>query len=140
MMDRVDTSSQNAEASKLKYYSIGEAAAYYRLPESTLRYYEKKGLLPLIERDDAGRRMFSERQMALLQVVICLKNTHMPIRDIRRYVEWFLEGESTIERRLEMLQRHKQRVLDEIAMLNEYLPGIDAKIDRYLTQIGGERP
>jgi DNA-binding transcriptional MerR regulator len=139
-MDRVDTSCPNTEASILKYYSIGEAAAFYHLPESTLRYYEKKGLLPLIERDDAGRRMFSERQMALLQVVICLKNTHMPIRDIRRYVDWFLEGESTIERRLDMLQRHKQRVLDEIAMLNEYLPGIDAKIDRYLAQIGGERP
>jgi DNA-binding transcriptional MerR regulator len=125
---------------QMKYYSIGEASATYNLPESTLRYYEKKGLLPLIERDHAGRRLFSEHQMALLQAVICLKNTHMPINDIKQYMAWIIEGESTIERRLDMMKKHKQRVLDEIAMLTEYLPGIDAKIDRYIKQIEEERP
>ncbi|MFF2909203.1 MerR family DNA-binding transcriptional regulator [Paenibacillus sp. NPDC057934] len=44
----------------MKYYSIGEVAAKFNIPESTLRYYEKKGLLPQIGRDDAGRRLFSE--------------------------------------------------------------------------------
>ncbi|MBD2872380.1 MerR family transcriptional regulator [Paenibacillus sp. IB182493] len=52
------------------------------------RYYEKKGLLPLIERDEAGRRLFSEDQMALLETVICLKNTHMPISGIKQYMDW----------------------------------------------------
>lgn len=124
----------------MKYYSIGEASAKYNIPESTLRYYEKKGMLPLIERDDAGRRLFSERQMALLQAIICLKNTHMPISSIRQYMEWIVEGEATIESRLDMMKKHKQRVLDEIALLTEYLPGIDAKIDRYIKQIEEERP
>jgi DNA-binding transcriptional MerR regulator len=124
----------------MKYYSIGEASAKYNIPESTLRYYEKKGLLPLIDRDDAGRRLFSERQMALLQAVICLKNTHMPISSIRQYMEWVVEGEATIERRLEMMKKHKQRVLDEITLLTDYLPGIDAKIDRYIKHIEEERP
>ncbi|WP_245624999.1 MerR family DNA-binding transcriptional regulator [Paenibacillus stellifer] len=49
----------------MKYCSISEASAKFSIPESTLRYYEKKGLLPLIERDEAGRRLFSEHQMAL---------------------------------------------------------------------------
>lgn len=124
----------------MRYYSIGEASAKYNIPESTLRYYEKKGLLPLIERDAAGRRIFSEHQMALLQAVICLKNTHMPINSIRKYMEWIVEGEGTIERRLDMMKEHKQRVLDEIALLTEYLPGIDAKIDRYIKHIEEERP
>ncbi|WP_261304397.1 MerR family transcriptional regulator [Paenibacillus andongensis] len=97
-------------------------------------------MLPLIERDDAGRRLFSERQMALLQAIICLKNTHMPISSIRQYMEWIVEGEATIESRLDMMKKHKQRVLDEIALLTEYLPGIDAKIDRYIKQIEEERP
>ncbi|WNQ10785.1 MerR family transcriptional regulator [Paenibacillus aurantius] len=124
----------------MKYYSIGEASAKYNIPESTLRYYEKKGMLPLIERDDAGRRLFSERQMALVEAIICLKNTHMPISSIRQYMEWIVEGEATIESRLDMMKKHKQRVLDEIALLTEYLPGIDAKIDRYIKQIEEERP
>ncbi|BBI36648.1 MerR family transcriptional regulator [Cohnella abietis] len=118
----------------MNYYSIGQASAKFNIPESTLRYYDKKGLLPLIERDEAGRRLFSEHQMALLQSLIYLKNTHMPIKSIRQYMEWFVEGDSTLEFRLDMIRKHKQRVLDEISLLTKYVPGIDKKIDRYLKQ------
>lgn len=64
----------------------------------------------------------------------------MPISDIKQYMAWIIEGTATIERWLDMMQKHKLRVLDEIAMLTEYLPGIDAKIDRYIKQIEEERP
>ncbi|OKP87110.1 MerR family transcriptional regulator [Paenibacillus helianthi] len=80
------------------------------MPESTLRYYEKQGLLPLIERDAAGRRLFSEMQMALLETVLRLKQTHMPIHDISQYIAWVIEGERTTERRQDMMTRHKQAV------------------------------
>ncbi len=119
----------------MKYCSIGEAAARFRIPESTIRYYEKKGLLPLIERDAAGRRLFSEDQMALLSTVICLKNTNMPINDIQQYVAWILEGDSTLELRLKMMSEHKQAVLNEMALMSESLKGIDEKITRYTTRI-----
>ncbi|WP_234400664.1 MerR family transcriptional regulator [Virgibacillus senegalensis] len=59
----------------MRYYSLSEAAAKFIIPQSTVRYYEKKGLLPLIERDEVGRRLFSKDQMSLLETVICLKNT-----------------------------------------------------------------
>ncbi|RED55954.1 MerR family transcriptional regulator [Cohnella lupini] len=124
----------------MKYNSIGEVSALFNIPESALRYYDKKGLLPLIERDDAGRRLFSERQMALLQAVVCFKNTHMPINSIRKYMEMIVEGAPTLERRLDMMREHKQRMLDEIALLNDYLPTIDEKIERYIKQIEEERP
>ncbi|WP_046213582.1 MerR family transcriptional regulator [Paenibacillus wulumuqiensis] len=116
----------------MKYYSIGEAAAHFQVPESTLRYYERQGLLPLMERDAAGRRLFSEDQMTLLKIVVHLKHTHMPIRTIRQYVDWVIEGDQTIQLRLEMMQRHKQAVLDEISVMTEALKGIDTKINRYL--------
>lgn len=119
----------------MNYRSISEASAQFHIPESTIRYYEKKGLLPLIERDKAGRRLFSDDQMTLLGTIICLKNTHMPISDIKQYVDWILEGESTVERRLEMMSRHKQDVLGEIASMTESLDGIDYKIARYTKQI-----
>jgi DNA-binding transcriptional MerR regulator len=119
----------------MKYCSIGEAAAKFNLPESTLRYYEKKGLLPLIERDEAGRRLFSEDQMALLETVLCLKSTHMPISSIKRYVEWIVQGETTLDLRLEMMKNHKQAVLDELSLMTESLKGIEFKITRYTKQI-----
>ncbi|MEF3305360.1 MerR family transcriptional regulator [Paenibacillus sp. GYB003] len=123
----------------MKYCSISEAAAKFNIPESTLRYYEKQGLLPLIERDEAGRRLFSEDQMALLQTVICLKNTHMSIKSIKQYLGWILEGDATIESRLEMMRNHKQAVLNEIAVMTESLQGIEEKIKRYTKHIGEER-
>lgn len=115
----------------MKYYSISKAAAKFNIPESTLRYYEKKGLLPLIERDEAGRRLFSEDQIALLETVICLKSTHMPINGIKQYIDWVVEGDITIELRLDMMKNHKQAVLAEISLMTESLKGIDVKIKRY---------
>lgn len=119
----------------MKYYSIGEAAARLNIPESTLRFYEKKGLLPLIERDEAGRRLFSEDQISLLVTVGCLKNTHMSISEIKQYIDWIIEGDSTIELRLEMMNKHKQDVLAEISLMNESLKGIEEKITRYTNRI-----
>ncbi|MCR8632742.1 MerR family transcriptional regulator [Paenibacillus radicis (ex Xue et al. 2023)] len=115
----------------MKYCSISEVSAKFNIPESTLRYYEKKGLLPLIERDEAGRRLFSEDQIALLETVICLKNTHMPINGIKQYMDWIVEGDNTIELRLELMKNHKQAVQAEISLMTESLKGIDVKITRY---------
>ncbi|MFF2874930.1 MerR family transcriptional regulator [Gottfriedia sp. NPDC057991] len=115
----------------MKYCSISEGAAKFYITESTLRYYEKKGLLPLIERDQAGRRLFSENQMSLLETVICLKNTHMPISSIKQYIDCVVEGDTTVELRLEMMRNHKQAVLEEISLMTKSLEGIDLKINRY---------
>ncbi len=112
----------------MQYCSISEAAAKFNITESTLRYYEKKGLLPLIERDKAGRRLFSENQISLLETVICLKNTHMPISSIKQYIDWVVEGDNTIELRLEMMRNHKQAVLEEISLMTNSLERIDLKL------------
>nr|WP_258394492.1 hypothetical protein [Paenibacillus sp. MDMC362] len=77
--------------------------------------------------------------MALLQTVICLKNTRMPIREIKQYMDWIQEGDTTIERRLEMMTKHKQNVLDEISLMTDSLQGIDEKIKRYTDRIKEER-
>lgn len=123
----------------MKYCSISEVSAKFNIPKSTLRYYENKGLLPRIERDETGRRLFSEVQMALLQTVMCLKNTRMPIKEIKQYMDWIQEGDTTIERRLEMMTKHKQNVLDEISLMTDSLQGIDEKIKRYTNRIREER-
>jgi len=77
--------------------------------------------------------------MALLQTVIFLKNTRMPIREIKQYMDWIQEGDTTIERRLEMMTKHKQNVLDEISLMTDSLQGIDEKIKRYTNRIREER-
>lgn len=111
--------------------SISEAAEHFGVPESTLRYYEKKGLLPDLQRDEAGRRLFSEFHMTLLKVVLNLKRTHMPLSSIRQYVAWVVEGEQTTQLRLRMMLKHRQAVLHEIEEMHEALDGINIKIERY---------
>jgi len=119
----------------MKCYSIGEVAAKFNIPGSTLRYYEKQGLLPLIERDETGRRLFSEDQVALLATVICLKTTHMPISGIKQYMDWVVEGDSAVDLGLEMMRNHKDKVLDEISLMTESLKRLDEKIERYTNHI-----
>ncbi|KAB7667172.1 MerR family transcriptional regulator [Bacillus sp. B1-b2] len=123
----------------MKYCSIREAAAKFHITESTLRYYEKKGLLPLLERDKAGRRLFSENQISLLETVICLKNTNMSISNIKQYIDWVVEGDNTIELRLEMMKNHKKSVVNEIALMTESLKRIDMKISRYTKNVTTEK-
>jgi len=119
----------------MKRYSISEVAARLTIPESTIRYYEKKGLLPLIERDEAGRRLFSEDQIMFLQIIIYLKNTNMPISRIKQYVDWVVEGDGTIEFRLDLFMEHRQNVLDEMALMTDALKALDKKIARYTNRI-----
>lgn len=128
----------------MKSYSIGEVAAKFLLTESSIRYYEKMGLLPKIERDEAGRRIFTEQLLLLLETMLRLKNTQMPLSDIKQYIEWVVEGESTVERRLDMLLKHRQAVQNTISLMTESLDGIDYKISGYLKRIqerkGEEQP
>lgn len=93
----------------MTYCSIREAAAKCNMTESTLRYYEKN-------------------QMPLLEIVICLKNTHMPIKGFKQYIDWVIEGESPIKLRLDMMRRHKRSVLDEMSSTTKALKGIEIKI------------
>ena len=66
-------------------YTVGEMAKLMGVPASTLRYYDKEGLLPFVERSSGGMRMFQEKDYEWLRIIECLKKTGMPLRDIRAY-------------------------------------------------------
>ena len=77
---------------------------------STLRYYDKEGLLPFVERAAGGIRMFRGSDFEWLQVVCCMKKAGISIKDIRQYIKLTMQGDDTIDTRLEMF-RHQQKVL-----------------------------
>ena len=82
------------------------------VPASTLRYYDKDGLLPFVERSPGGMRMFQEKDFEWLQVIGCLKKAGMPLRDIRVYIELAMQGDDTIGERLALFE-HQREVLRE---------------------------
>ena len=94
-------------------YTVGEMANIMGVPASTLRYYDKEGLLPFVERTSGGIRMFKEQDYEWMKIIECMKRAGMPIKDIRDYIELALEGDATIHERLQLFQNQKrQHTLD----------------------------
>lgn len=109
------------------FYTVGEMAKRMHVAPSTLRYYDKEGLLPFVERSDSGIRLFKDSDFEWLAIIECLKNTGMPIKNIREFINLCLEGDSTIEQRLEIIDRQRESVHKQIAQLQQYLGTLDYK-------------
>lgn len=101
-------------------YSIGQVSEMFNLPISTLRYYDKQGLFPFIERV-SGIRKFSETEIEAIRVIECLKQSGLEIKDIKRFMDWCAEGESTYPNRLALFQRQKQALEEEMEHLNKMM-------------------
>lgn len=101
--------------------TIGEMAEKLGVTTSTLRYYDKEGLLPFVERTKSGIRTFKESDYEWLRVIECLKKTGMQLKDIKRFVEMAMQGEKTVEPRLELIKKQKAQVEEKIEQLEETL-------------------
>ncbi len=92
----------------------------FGLPISTLRYYDKQGLFPNMERV-SGIRRFSEAEIEALRVIECLKKAGMEIRDIKQFMDWCEEGPATYPQRKELFETQKAHMEEEIARMNRTL-------------------
>lgn len=106
---------------------IGEVAKLTGINISTLRYYDKQGLLQNIERTSGGTRKFSDTDINTLKVIDCLKNSGMQLKDIKIFMDWCHEGDSTIDKRLEMFKKQEEAIEKELATLNKALDLIKFK-------------
>lgn len=120
-------------------YSIGKAAEITGMSAFTLRYYEKEGLLPFVERTSSGTRCFKESDFEWLSLIQCLKNTGMSIKDIKEFVGWCMEGEETLEKRLAMFLAQKKEVEARMTEFQSYLGKLDWKIKFYENAIAEAR-
>ena len=99
-------------------YTIGQVSELFHLPVSTLRYYDKEGLFPTMERQ-SGIRKFGERELEALRVIECLKQSGLEIKEIRQFMQWCVEGPSTYEARLALFEARRRAVEDEMARLQK---------------------
>ena len=111
-------------------YAIGQFSKLTGLTGPTLRYYEQEGLLS-VQRDAAGRRIYTEQDVEWLHFIKRLKETGIPIREIRRYAQLRYQGNSTMQERLAMLEEHHQNVLAEQQKLAENLRKLEEKLAFY---------
>jgi len=111
-------------------WTVGEAAEKCGLSQHTLRWYERIGLLPAIERGSDGRRRYRDSDLDWLSLLTKLRATGMPVRDMQRYAELVRSGAGHAER-LDLLIKHREEVRRALAAQRETLKLLDAKIGSY---------
>ncbi len=115
--------------------TISAAAEASGLSVDTLRYYEKEGLtLDPPDRSASGQRRYTESDVRWLGTLVMLRKTGMPIRDVRAFVALYRKNGSEQER-MDILTKHRERVLGDLREVQGHLEAIERKIDFYCTII-----
>lgn len=125
----------------MERYTIGQAAEKAGLTVSALRYYENEGLLPFVDRTAGGQRIFKDEDFSWISVIECLKNSGVSIREIKQYIDWCMAGDSTLQQRLDLFVRQRERVEAQITECQKNLEKINYKIWYYerAVALGTER-
>lgn len=111
--------------------TIAEVAERTGLTKDTLRWYENQGLIPGVRRGRNGHRAYDEATVGMIELVIRLRRTGMPVRDMAAFVAMTQQGAGTHGRRLALLEDHQDRVLAQLVQLRDDLNAIQAKITHY---------
>lgn len=114
-------------------YTVGEAAKILGVAPSTIRYYDKEGLIPFVERSGGGIRVFQEKDFGWLFVIECLKKSGLSIKDIKSYIDMALKGDETIEERLALFQKQREKVMKQMEELQHTLDTLNYKCWYYET-------
>ena len=121
-------------------YSIKEAAERMGVTTHTLRYYDREGLLPHVERTAGGIRRFSQEDLDGLALINCLKATGMSIRQIKDFLDLSQQGDETLDERRAILRRQRERILAGMEQMQEHLERVERKIAYYDTRAREREP
>lgn len=122
-------------------YSIGDVSKKTGIPASTLRYYDKHGLLPFVDRDKNGQRSFKDNDFNFLQVIQCMKQCGMSLKEIRIFIDLCMTGDVTLMERYDILSKEEAKVQEQIDVLQKQLDFLHYKMWYYKTSVqsGTER-
>jgi DNA-binding transcriptional MerR regulator len=112
-------------------YSMKQITEMTGVPASALRYYEKESILPFVERNDKGIRVYDDVNVEWIYFIRALRETDMPIREIKKYVALYMEGDATKEERRKFLLQHEENVEAKLSSQFEYLKRIKKKLVSY---------
>ena len=111
--------------------TIAEVSRKYGLSADTLRYYERAGLLPAVERTPGGIRNYSEQDCRWVEYIKCMRSAGVSVETLVEYVTLFHQGTETIAARKTLLLEQRQQIVARIEELNAVLARLDWKLDGY---------
>ena len=112
-------------------YSAKEAAEMTGLSTSTLRYYEKEGLLPNVKKNASGIREYSENDCNWVEFIKCMRGAGLSIEVLAKYIELFYKGDSTKEERKNILTEERAKLIEKRDAIQATIDRLDYKIDAY---------
>ena len=116
--------------------TIAEVCARFELSQDTLRYYEKIGLIPTIERRTSGIRNYNEEDCKWIEFIKCMRSAGLTIEFLSEYVRLFKEGEVTLEKRRHLLMEQREKLREHMAEMQNTLDRLDRKVERCDTLVG----
>lgn len=111
--------------------TIAEVSRKYELSQDTLRYYERVGLLPSVNRDKRGNRDYLEEDLKWVEFVKCMRSAGVSVEALIEYVSLFQQGNDTVEARKELLMEQRKALAARIDELLGTMKRLDDKIARY---------
>ena len=111
--------------------TIKEVSQMFGIPQDTLRYYERIGLLPRVNRNKSGIRDYTEENCKWVEFVKCMRSAGLPIEVLIEYVGLFQQGDATIEARKELFIEQRKQLLARMEDMKNTLEKLDYKIAVY---------
>ena len=102
-------------------YTIKQVSEMTGLSIPTIRYYDKEGLLPDLQRKESGYRVFSEQDLEAIDLIACFKESGLTIREIRHFMSLVKQGDVTLDERLAIFQIHIARLEEKLAAVQNAL-------------------
>lgn len=104
-----------------KVYTVKEAAEKMDISEHTLRFWAKSGFFPFIKRNKNNIRLFSDDDLDWIKIVKCLRSVGTENKDIKKYIDLCIVGDSTINERYKIIQTTKAKALKQLKDLNQQI-------------------
>lgn len=114
----------------MEYYTIKKTSEMTGLSEVTLRYYDKEGLFPYLNRKN-GYRLFSKRELDAIKFIGCLKSGGADIKTIKKYMDLYIRGDETLRQRQEIIIDQYNLLLEKRKELNKSIDLMKRKIAYY---------
>jgi DNA-binding transcriptional MerR regulator len=115
---------------------IAEVSKKFELSQDTLRYYERIGLIPRVNRNKSGIRDYTEEDCRWVEYIKCMRGVGLPIEILIEYVRLFQQGDETINARKELLMEQRKQLIAKMTDMNNVLERMDYKITSYEQTIG----
>lgn len=115
--------------------TIAEVCERFGLSQDTLRYYEKIGLIPTVQRKASGIRNYSEEDCKWIEFIKCMRSAGLTIEFLSEYVKLFKEGDSTLDKRRNLLIEQRNHLKERMFEMQTTLDRLDRKVERYDTLV-----